>query len=209
MKTLLASLMAVVLMLAIACQNQDKNQTSRFDQAAIDLQMAAMEDAGLLEGDTAKMQKALRKLDEALAIEPQYDYALYSQMQLYMALQHYDSATVAAAKLVEIAPNDPLRRGVMGVLFDVQGDSVAAYKQYVLAAQHFEKVLDTLTLNQDSIGSTRLLYAQMLKLMGQEEEANQIIGKLAFEQKQDRRREYILQYAQFSRRELLQTFLQQ
>jgi len=158
-------------------QRQEKSSNKVELTAEINPQAILLNDSAV-SVMSSKSQEAIRLLDEAIALQPNYFSAWHNKVNCQMHLGLIEDAIVSLLKMEEIDPNYPDNKTNLGIMYDIKGDSLLALEKYQEVEKMYVGILDTVQTQDNPYQMYELLRASNLILMGEKEKASGYLKKL-------------------------------
>lgn len=146
-----------------------RNET-KYDSKAVELNNSG---AAMILNDP---EGALGLFNKALEIQPDLPSALLNSAKIYIKLYEFDKAKQRLRKLTEIRSEEPEYWRVLGLVYDLEGDTQNAMKMYEKSFQIYEKMLGT--DNRDKLYIAKINLASLYILMGNVEKGRELCDVL-------------------------------
>jgi len=127
-------------------------------------------------GDTAKVMEAIKLLNEATDIQPDYYSAYWNKLMFQRQLGLMDDAFATLKVMEQIRSKNPDLKTMLGTFYEqYKQDTIQAMVKYREADLLYKSILDTITPNSLSYQSIITSYALNLKMLGKNFEADSIL----------------------------------
>jgi tetratricopeptide (TPR) repeat protein len=118
-------------------------------------------------------------------------------------LKQNDSAIVTGKQIIRMRPNNAYYTYQIGMLYEKNGDSVAATGYYKHALSIFNSELDTMDTHSWRYNIAKIEKAVVLLLLGQKDAGDSVINELLSVETIDSNKQYLLLIMRLSRKELI------
>lgn len=153
-----------------------------------------------------KKLEAVKLLDKATEIQPDYYLAHWNKMAYQNELGLTKDAFLTLKKLEELRPEYPDLKVIAGIFLELNKDSLKARNKFLEADKIYQAILDTLSKGADPYQTTLMNKAVNLKFLGREKEGNEILAGIQQGQTDENLRGMIEEFIRMSRRELMESF---
>ena len=188
----------------VACGQQTKKYIP--DKTAVQLNDSAMRLAMHSINDSS-YQKVILLLDKATAIDTNYFIAYFNKLSYQFKLKQYNKALETAKHINSIRPNFVDQYVTVGILYEKTGDTITAKKYYDIALNKFNKILDTMSINNKNYDMLSMGKGIDLILAGQQISGNEILKQLYNNPIDDIFKEFVSSYVNKSRGEVFENLI--
>lgn len=144
------------------------------------------EEAARLNGDAVQTYvgsrdsglKAIKLIDKALEIEPNYIMALTNKASFQIGIGQIDEAITTYKKIEKIQPNSEETKFMIGLFYYTKGDTISANKKYNEVNELCQTKLDTLSNGSKEEFRIKTNKAIVLKILYREKEANELFRSI-------------------------------
>ncbi len=119
---------------------------------------------------------ALDLFNQALEIEPNLPTALMNSVNIYIKLHEFEEAKQRLRKLTELRSEEPEYWRVLGLVYDLEGDTQNAMRMYEKSFQLYEDKLDA--NDSEKLYIVKLNLASLYMLMGNVEKGRELYDDL-------------------------------
>ena len=151
--------------------------------------------------------KAISLLEQAILIDSNYFTAYRNKLSFQIVLKDYNQALKTAIKISQLRPSNPDYYVTIGLLYEIQGDSVSSKKQFIEAEKQYDKMLDTITLSNKNYNMLLMDKAINLIYLGEQQKGNDILKQLYNDQKESSLKEMLASYINKSKGEIIKMLM--
>lgn len=166
----------LVLFFLLSCRHGNKKSNAQVDPKAIALNDSAVKFS--VDTDAEKLQQAVKLLNQALKIQPDYYLAQINKFGFQVRLGLKDSAFQTLKKIEQLKPEDPEIRVAAGLLIEKYGDSLTARMKFQKAEDLYKSKLDTMNKKSPRYEMVLANRAVNLKFLGKEKEAKEMLKSI-------------------------------
>ncbi|MCK3682984.1 M56 family metallopeptidase [Maribellus sp. YY47] len=146
-----------------------RNETT-YDSKAVELNKSG---AAMILNDP---EGALDLFNQALEIQPDLPTALMNSANIYIKLHEFEKAKQQLQKLTELRPEEPEYWRVLGLVYDLEGDTQNAMKMYEKSFHIYDKMLNS--NDNDELYIAKINLASLYILMGNVEKGTKLYDVL-------------------------------
>ncbi|MDR1652671.1 MAG: hypothetical protein LBS01_03290 [Prevotellaceae bacterium] len=117
-------------------------------------------------------------LDSAIKLNPKYYTAYWNLIAIQNSAGKKSEAFKTVKKMSDNFPLNPDILSLKGIYYEIFGDSINAVLSYQKADKRYKYLLDSLTVESKSYQSVVMNYALNLKLLHEEDKANETLFEL-------------------------------
>jgi len=179
-------------------QRKANPEAVKLNNQALDLVMHS----GGQENDQI-FEKAVALLNQAIKIDSNYSTAYLNKFTDQNKLKKYGDAIVTGKRLIALKPNDVNIKLMVGEDFEKLGDTIASVKYYNDALSGYNKILDTMNVNNKAYSSFLSSTAIDLILLNRQKEGYAILKTMAEKETDPYLKQMYEQYLKMSRNDWL------
>ena len=187
-----------------ACGQQTENKNHKIDPTAKKLNDSAV----LIVMNTQDYEKAILLLNQATQIDSNYLIAYTNKLSFQLHLNQLDKALLSAYSLKRIKPDNPEYYVTIGMIYDLKSDTITSKRFFDEAATRYNAILDTMSATNKDYDMLLMNKAVNLVLIGQQQEANDILKQLYDKHKDESYREILASFMNKSKQDILNNLFQ-
>lgn len=197
----------LVILIVVACclscksshsQQKINPEAVKLNNQALDLVMHS----GGQENDKI-FEKAIALLNQAIKMDSNYSNAYLNKFTDQNELKKYSDAIVTGKQLIALRPNNVNIKLMVGEDFEKLGDTTASVKYYDDALSGYNKILDTMSVNNKAYSSFLSSKAINLILLNRQKEGFEILNTMAAKETDHYLKQMYVQYLTMSRNDWL------
>lgn len=154
--------------------------------------------------DPDSSQKAISLLDKATAIDTNYFLGHYNKLMFFNQLKEYDKAILTINKLIQLRPSAHDLYLAGGILYERIGDTLSSKAYFTKSLTICANVLDTISFTNRDYEMLVGNKAINLIMLGDKENANEILKKLYDRQSDEELKKMTLSMMNKSKKQLLE-----
>ncbi|HVS93975.1 MAG TPA: hypothetical protein VHE59_18195 [Mucilaginibacter sp.] len=128
--------------------------------------------------DSVLYEKAVGLLNKALQIDSNYLIAYFNKFGFQCHLTKYKDALATGKQIIRLNPNDGTIQYLVGMVFEIRGDSASAKGYYESALVLYDKKLASMDIDDKHYKSIKASKAMDLIMLGRTKEAHEIFQEL-------------------------------
>jgi len=198
MRFLIFSLLYVL----TAC-GQSNNKINQIDPRAKRLK----DSASLIAMSQQEYSKAISLLDQAIALDSNYLAAYRNKLTFQLELRQFEQATKTASKISQLRPDNPDYYVTIGILYDVQGDTVKSKDYFKRAISQYDRIFDTIAVSNINYDMLLMNKALNLIFIGEQNKGNDILKQLYNKQIESPFKEILASYLNKSKQDILKMMM--
>jgi len=195
-----------IMLFVICCLScKSSHSQRRVNPEAIKLNNQALNlvlNSGGQENDQI-FEKAIALLNQAIKIDSNYSIAYLNKFTDQNELKKYSDAIITGRQLISLRPNNVNIKLMIGEDFEKVGDTVASLNYYNEALSGYNKILDTMSVNNKAYNSFLSSRAINLILLNKQKEGYAILNTMAATETDPNLKQMYQQYLTMSRNDWL------
>jgi len=182
---------------------KSKAQKIAIKPEAIKLNKIAMDT--LIKGaDRVKaLAAAVTLLNKATEIDSNYFIGYSNKFSYQTELKEYDKALITGKRMMKLRPNNVTIKMQVGIVYEKTGDKVAAIQCYNQGLSIYDKLLDTMNVNNPAYKELLFEKASDLVLLHQEQKGYSIMRELYDKEANTDIKQMYKQYINMSREDMI------
>jgi len=157
---------------------KDTNSKKVTDPEAIRLNNKAISSLNTATDINKGLEKAIGNLDEAIKIDGGYLQAYYNKFTFQNQLKQYANAIETGKHMIKLSPRNAELKMEVGETYAKSGDTTAAIPYFESALNIYNKVLDTMSVNNDLYKALKMEKAFDLIILHQEQQGYSMLNEL-------------------------------
>lgn len=186
----------------LSCRPQTHSKKHIADPLAIKLNDSAV-NAVIQRKD---YREAISLLNQATQIDSNYFLAYTNKLSFQLVEKQFDNALKTATRLNRIRPNAPDYYVTIGILNELNGDTVKSKVFYTEASKRYNAILDTMSSLNKEYDMFSINKAINLILIGQQQKGNDLLIEIYNRQKDSSYKEMLSTFMNKSKRDILKFY---
>jgi tetratricopeptide (TPR) repeat protein len=179
------------LLFLISCKESKSKKVT--DPEAIKLNNQAVSSLNTATDINKGLVKAISILDQAIKVDGDYMQAYYNKFTFQNQLKRYADAIETGKQMIKLRPRNAELKMEVGETYAKAGDTTAAMPYFKSALNIYNKVLDTMSGNNDLYKTLKMEKAFDLIILHQEQQGYNMLNEIVAN---ERNRNYKVLYQQ-------------